>query len=32
MPVYYNEADARKDFIEKRVDDNPNITVDTSYF
>ena len=32
MPVYYNESDARRDFIEKRVDDNPNITVDTSYF
>ena len=32
MPVYYNEVDARRGFIEKKIKDNPDITVDTSYF
>ena len=32
MPVYYNVADVRREFIEKKVNDDPNITVDTSYF
>ena len=32
MPVYYKESDARRDFIERKVNDDANITVDTSYF
>ena len=32
MPVYYNDLDAMREFIEGRIDENTSIVVDTSYF
>ena len=32
MPVYYNDLDAMREFIENRIEENTSIVVDTSYF
>ena len=32
MPVYLDENDAMKDFIRKKIEENPDICIDTSHF